>query len=55
MASAQLQSFVDGIDSGSAIVFVHGWPDDHTVFDRQVITLEQSDQGRVCLTLLLHQ
>lgn len=45
MASTQLQSFVDGVDSGPTIIFVHGWPDDHTLFDKQV---EVERSGFVC-------
>eukprot|EP00903_Cladosiphon_okamuranus_P016848 g15537.t1 len=40
MASTQLESYVDGIDSGMTIVFVHGWPDDHKLFDNQVAHLK---------------
>lgn len=50
MASTQLQSFVDGVDSGPTIIFVHGWPDDHTLFDKQV---EVERSGFVNALLLL--
>ena len=29
-----LRTYVDG--NGPTIVFVHGWPDDHTLWDKQV-------------------
>lgn len=31
-----LRTFIDGNDRGPTIVFVHGWPDDHTLWDKQV-------------------
>lgn len=33
-----LRTFVEGKEDGPTIVFVHGWPDDHTVWDKQVLT-----------------
>lgn len=46
MASTQLESYTDGVESEPAIIFIHGWPDDHTIFDKQVgATWAQSDQG----------
>lgn len=31
-----MRTFVDGNASGPTVVFVHGWPDDHTMWDTQV-------------------
>lgn len=35
-----LRTFVEGKEDGPTIVFVHGWPDDHTVWDKQVSGIE---------------
>ena len=35
-AGPALRTFVDGNASGPVLVFVHGWPDDHTMWDKQV-------------------
>ncbi|CAM9748572.1 unnamed protein product [Laminaria digitata] len=39
-ASPALRTFVDGNASGPVLVFVHGWPDDHTMWDKQVAHLK---------------
>lgn len=31
-----LRTFIDGKPDGPTIVFVHGWPDDHALWDKQV-------------------
>lgn len=31
-----LRTFVDGKEDGPVVVFVHGWPDDHALWDKQV-------------------
>lgn len=31
-----LRTYVDGNARGPVLVFVHGWPDDHTMWDKQV-------------------
>lgn len=31
-----LRTFTEGKEDGPTIVFVHGWPDDHVVWDKQV-------------------
>lgn len=31
-----LRTFLDGKKDGHTIVFVHGWPDDHSMWDKQV-------------------
>lgn len=31
-----LRTFADGKEDGPVIVFVHGWPDDHALWDKQV-------------------
>lgn len=33
---AGLRTFIDGKPDGPTIVFVHGWPDDHALWDKQV-------------------
>lgn len=34
-----LRTFVDGKEDGPVIVFVHGWPDDHALWDNQVCSM----------------
>ncbi|CAM9191069.1 unnamed protein product [Scytosiphon promiscuus] len=48
MTDTMLRSFVDGNEAGPTIVFVHGWPDDHTLWDKQVAHLK--DRFR-CVTV----
>jgi len=36
MTNTQLKTFIEGKESGQILLFVHGWPDDHTVWDLQV-------------------
>lgn len=33
-----LRTYIDGKSDGPTIVFVHGWPDDHALWDKQVRT-----------------
>lgn len=35
-AQPGLRTYVDGKADGPTIVFVHGWPDDHALWDKQV-------------------
>lgn len=39
MAGITLRSFAEGNESGPTVFFVHGWPDDHTLWDAQASTL----------------
>lgn len=32
-----LRTYIDGKADGPTIVFVHGWPDDHALWDKQVM------------------
>ena len=32
-----LRTYIDGKSDGPTIVFVHGWPDDHALWDKQVM------------------
>lgn len=32
-----LRTYIDGKPDGPTIVFVHGWPDDHALWDKQVM------------------
>lgn len=36
LSSTGMRTFVEGKHDGPTIVFVHGWPDDHTMWDYQV-------------------
>ena len=36
LGSTGMRTFVEGKHDGPTIVFVHGWPDDHTLWDDQV-------------------
>lgn len=40
-----LRTFTDGKEDGPVIVFVHGWPDDHALWDKQVC-LRVAEEGR---------
>ncbi|CBN74508.1 short chain dehydrogenase [Ectocarpus siliculosus] len=40
MVGITLRSFAEGNESGPTVVFVHGWPDDHTLWDAQVAHLK---------------
>ncbi|CAM9537798.1 unnamed protein product, partial [Choristocarpus tenellus] len=32
-----LNTFCEGREDGDTIIFIHGWPDDHTLWDQQVV------------------
>ena len=36
-----LRTYIDGKEDGPVIVFVHGWPDDHALWDKQVCRAER--------------
>lgn len=48
-----LKRFSDGREDGPTIVFVHGWPDDHSMWDKQVCCVRRmvGSQGR-CLVYI---
>lgn len=31
-----LRTYIDGKEDGPTVIFVHGFPDDHTLWDKQV-------------------
>lgn len=41
-----LRTYIDGKADGPTIVFVHGWPDDHALWDKQVMQKSPHIPGR---------